>query len=121
MKKTARMPIRVVFYRDDDNKSVWIAHCLEFDLIGHGTDWNQAMSMLTEAVGIQIRNTLKSKNYKNLFTQAPAEYQMMFAKGKHVVNAELTIVLKIDDFEIEEINAREYDEDSVDERDLVTV
>ena len=111
-KKLARMPIRVVFYRDRDEKSVWVAHCLEFDLLGNGATWDEAMGMLTESIGIQLKNTLKSKNLDNLFSPAPAEFQMMFACGKDVVDADLTVELHVDNFEIDEVEFREYDADA---------
>ena len=111
-KKVARMPIRVVFYRDRDEKSVWVAHCLEFDLLGNGATWDEAMGMLTESIGIQLKNTLKSKNLDNLFSPAPAEFQMMFACGKDVVDADLTVELHVDNFEIDEVEFREYDADA---------
>ena len=110
-KRLARMPIRVVFYRDRSDKSIWIAHCLEFDLMGHGPDWAKAMAMLTEAIGMQLEHTLKSSNIKNLFTPAPAEYQMMFAQGKDVAKTHLVVELHFADFEIDEVEGREYEDE----------
>ena len=62
--KIARMPLRVVLYRDESDKSVLIAHCLEFDLLGCGKDRAEALSLLVEAITIQLENTLRSGNYK---------------------------------------------------------
>jgi predicted RNase H-like HicB family nuclease len=114
MKKTARMPIRVVFYRDESDKSIWVAHCLEFDLIGHGKTLKKSLKMLTEAIGIQLKNTLRSGNFKNLFTPAPAECQMMYAQGRDITDGELKITIHCDEFEIDEVNIREYEEDAAD-------
>lgn len=38
-----RVPLRCVFYRE---QSQWIAHCLEFDLAGHGTTKEKAHGVL---------------------------------------------------------------------------
>ena len=117
-KKIARMPIRVVFYRDISDRSIWIAHCLEFDLMGHGPEWAKAMAMLSEAIGMQLKNTLESSNIKNLFTPAPAEYQLMFAQGKDVAKAHLVVELHFDDFEIDEVEGREYEDEVSGKREL---
>jgi hypothetical protein len=114
--KTAKMPIRVVFYRDDTDASLWIAHCLEFDLMGHGTDRKKAMAMLTEAIDIQLKNTMKSGNFKNLFTPAPAEYQLMYAQGQNVVQARPKAMLHFAEFEIDGIAARQYIDEVAGER-----
>jgi hypothetical protein len=84
MKPQTRMPIRVVFYHDVSDPTVWIAHCLEFDLMGHGATQKKSLKMLKDAIGIQVRNTIDSGNFRNLFTSAPAEFQMMFARGKKI-------------------------------------
>lgn len=110
MKKKARMPLRVVFYRDEGDKSFWVAHCLEFDLLGHGKTKLDAMQLLTEAVALQIENSLKAGNIKSLFTSAPAEYQMMYAEGRDIAGGELRIELHYDDFETTETDVREYDD-----------
>ena len=39
--KALRVPVRVVFYREDGE---WVAHCLEFDLIGDGTTKQEALA-----------------------------------------------------------------------------
>ncbi len=100
------MPIRVVFYRDESDKSVWVAHCLEFDLMGHVPTRKKSLKMLTEAIGIQLKNTMKSGNLKNLFTPAPAEFQMMYARGRDIVDGELKTAIHCNDFEIDEMEAR---------------
>ena len=117
--KPARMPIRVVFYRDDSDRSVRIAHCLEFDLMGHGTTRQKALAMLTEAIEVHLKNTLKSGNFKNLFTPAPAEYQLMYAQGQDVANVKRKVLLHHGDFEIDEIVAREYVDGAAGRRELV--
>ena len=55
--KALRVPVRVVFYREDGE---WVAHCLEFDLIGDGTTKQEALSRL--AISIQVEAALDDDN-----------------------------------------------------------
>ena len=73
------IPLRVVFYREDGDI---VAHCLEFDLVGCGSDHEEAMDCLVEAIACQVDATLESGNIDNLFSPAPGEYFRMFAAGK---------------------------------------
>jgi hypothetical protein len=111
MKKTARMPIRVVFYRDESDKAVWIAHCLEFDLLGHGETRKKAMRMLAESVAIQIQNSQRTGNYANLFNPAPAEFQMMFAQGRDSAPVAFDFDSPSGNFEIGQVEARLFRND----------
>jgi hypothetical protein len=110
MKPKTRMPIRVVFYRDESDSSLWVAHCLEFDLMGHGTTRKKALRMLKDAIGIQVRNTVASGNYRNLFTPAPTEYQLMFARGHDLLEEAFSLGLKVGGFSISEFEFREFEE-----------
>jgi hypothetical protein len=111
-KNIARIPLRVIFYRDEEDKTVWVAHCLEFDLLGHGGSQRAAAKMLGEAIFLQLKSSIQSRNIANLFTPAPAEYQLMYAKGKDIATAELKIEVdtECEDYKIDEIEAREYDD-----------
>ena len=112
MTKILRSPVRVVFYRDDDDRSVWIAHCLEFDLIGDGSTKQEAFKMLARAISIQVEQSFRSGNPMNLFTPAPPEYQVKYARGRDTADGEFEIVLEDEagDLEIEGTAAREYDD-----------
>jgi len=120
-KKTARMPIRVVFYRDESDRSVWVAHCLEFDLMGHGPSQRDALVLLNDAIALQVKHTIQSGNIENLFSPAPAEYQLMYARGRNVAKGRLEVKIAVhdEDFEIGKMDAREYDEES--DRELALV
>lgn len=111
-KKTLRVPLRVVFYREDND---WIAHCLEFDLIGDGSSKREALESLSEAIVLQFKASLEYNNPKNLFSPADGKYLEMFAAGTNVANGILeieTIERRLRDASdiIENIDAREYDE-----------
>lgn len=102
--KTVRLPLRVVFYYESDR---WVAHCLEFDLLGDGDSQADALTCLSEAIVLQIGDTLKHKNPKNLFTPAEGRYFLMFAKGTNVAVGELNIHLN--GFELDQVETREYE------------
>jgi hypothetical protein len=73
-----RVPLRVVLYTDDGN---WIAHCLEFDLLGDGATKPAAIETLVEAIRLQIEETVRHDNPANLFSPASGEIFELFAAG----------------------------------------
>jgi predicted RNase H-like HicB family nuclease len=102
--------LRIVFYKDEDD---WIAHCLEFDLIGDGVTREKAMENLAEAILLQIQASVEHNNVANLFSPADGKYFRMFAAGKDVARAEVELKplcppRHIDNVEIEACEYREY-------------
>ena len=85
------IPFRVVFYQEDGD---WVAHCLEFDLVGAATSKEEAMQLLSKAIFVQVKATAKSKNLKNLFRPAESEYFQKFAAGDDIAQGELEVVVK---------------------------
>ena len=110
--ETLRVPLRIVFYKDDDTTVV--AHCLEFDLIGHGDTHEQAIESLCNAINIQVEETLETGNVENLFNPAPGEYFRMFAAGQssqRVGKAVGEVKIKIHhigNMDFNEVDGREY-------------
>ncbi len=102
MQKTMRIPLRVVFYREDDQ---WVAHCLEFDTVGHGNTQSEALKMLSQASAIQVEESFRSGNARNLFSPADSEYFAKFAAGKDIAVGELELMPQI---QIERTESREY-------------
>ena len=98
-----RVPLRVVFYKEG---AEWVAHCLEFDLMGDGPTKKDATDQLVEAISLQVEASLLSKNLVNLFRPAEGKYLAMFAAGKDAAIGELH--LKFDSITIDEAEAREY-------------
>src|SRR5438874_6516231 len=86
-----RVPLRIVLYR---HSGKWFAHCLEFDLIGHGFSQGSALRMLASAIFIQAEQSLRFKNQRNLFTPADGKYFAMFAAGKDVRKGEFRVIPK---------------------------
>lgn len=113
MPTAANMPIRVVFYREDDR---WIAHCLEFDLVGDGDTRREATDSLADAIGVQVKESLGSGNLANLFSPAPAEYWRKFAQGRHVADDGLDITLRDDGVDIPAGDFRDSEEIGSDPR-----
>src|SRR6266446_5892619 len=99
------MPLRTVFYRDDDS---WIAHCLEFDLAGDGETKKEALASLSKAILIQLEFSVKNNNMQNLFTPADGELFRRFAAGKKSDVAVGELLLSVDPLTIENVEAREY-------------
>jgi hypothetical protein len=99
------IPIRIVFYRDSDR---WVAHCLEFDLMGDGQTKREAAEALGQAIGIQVEEVARSGNAQNLLNPAPAEYWKMYAQGRNVADGDLRIEMHYHNVEIPTEDFREY-------------
>jgi predicted RNase H-like HicB family nuclease len=103
-----RVPIRVVFYQDE---GVWVAHCLEFDLLGDGPSRAEALHKLSQAIRLQVEATLDYGNPANLFSPADGEYFRMFAAGEDVAEGELRLQFDpMDEINIEDVELREFNE-----------
>lgn len=104
-----RLPLRIVFYQED---SGWIAHCLEFDLMGDGPTQQEAIKELAEAIFLQIEASVEHNNAANLFNPAEGKFFEMFAAGKDVTRAEIVLTEfrrpRLDGIEIERCEYREY-------------
>jgi predicted RNase H-like HicB family nuclease len=106
--QTFRMPIRAVFYREED---FWVAHCLEFDIMGHGKTQKEALEMLEGAIKAQIEATIRFNNPRNLFSPADGRIFAMYAAGRPA--AEGSVVLATDQVTIENVTTREYSNQDV--------
>ncbi len=102
--RNLHMPIRVVLYRDD---GAWVAHCLEFDLMGDGETKTQALANLSDAISAQVQASLELDNPDNLFHPADGRLFAMFAAGRSVAEGDLR--LKLGSITIDETATREYD------------
>ncbi|MCA9080890.1 MAG: hypothetical protein KDA58_10050 [Planctomycetaceae bacterium] len=100
------MSLRVVFYYQSDR---WIAHCLEFDLMGDGDTQVEALASLSEAISLQVEASLESSNLENLFSPADGRYLAMFAKGRNVAVGQLDIHATGCEFEGYEVRVFEGD------------
>jgi len=89
--KMMRVPLRVVFYYEQDQ---WVAHCLEFDLLGSGDTKQEALDSLTQAICLQIEFSAEHNNLANLFTPADGLVFQRFAAGRDIAKGELEIHLE---------------------------
>lgn len=89
--KTFSIPLRVVFYKDQGD---WVAHCLEFDLCGDGKTKAGALRSLDAAIKIQVEQSVRHDNFRNLFSPADGEILQRFAAGKHVTVGKFQFQLK---------------------------
>jgi len=104
--QTLRVPIRVVFYRDDGS---WIAHCLEFDLLGDGETREVALEKLSQAIRIQVEATRDFGNPANLFSPADGKFFRMFAAGENVAAPGASMEFEpLDHITIEHVELREF-------------
>jgi hypothetical protein len=104
--KPLRISLRVVFYKEG---KLWIAHCLEFDLLGHDRMKKDALRMMSKAIAVQVAASIKHNNPRNLFSPADGKIFAMFAAGKDVVAGKLDIAIVQDELTMaEKIEAREY-------------
>ena len=62
LKILIQVPMRVVLYPSAEDPKMWIAHALDFDIMGHGTSRKAAVTMLNvalaETVLFRIQNNL---------------------------------------------------------------
>jgi len=105
-----RIPIRVVFYQEDNS---WVAHCLEFDLLGHGTTQEQALELLNGAIHTQVEASQDFENSANLFSPADGKYFRMFAAGSDAAHGE--VQFQSSHIIIDDTCSREYHEDKSNE------
>jgi len=104
--QSLRVPIRVVFYQEE---GAWIAHCLEFDLLGDGETQGDALTMLSKAIRIQVEAARDYGNPANLFSPAEGKYFRMFAAGEDVTAPESALHLEsLDDITIEQVELRQF-------------
>lgn len=111
-RKTFRVPLRVIFYKESGS---WIAHCLEFDLIGDGESKGNALERLGEAIALQVEASVDHGNYANLFTPADGNFFEMYAAGRDVISGTLEITAIVERMKstsnvIEGVETREYED-----------
>ena len=109
--KPLRISLRILFYKEEKH---WIAHCLEFDLVGHGKTQKNAWEMLLKAIAIQFAASIQHKNPENLFSPADGKFFAMFAAGKDIALGTMEFEPLHNGITMgEEIQTREYsDSDS---------
>lgn len=85
------IPLRIVFYQEEGD---WVAHCLEFDLLGSGVTQKEAISCLAGAIFTQLQFSIEQNAPEVLFSPAPGEYMRMFAAGRDNAGGNLGIAFR---------------------------
>lgn len=78
--RTHRVMLRAVLYQED---GLWIAHCLELDVVGDGTTQREALDQLTANIKAQIEESFQLGAQNTLFSSAEPEILRMFFAGEH--------------------------------------
>lgn len=84
MKKTQQAwhgPLRAAIYKEEN---MWLAHCLELDIVAEGKTPHKAFDDLAELCALQIRVALEEGDVRSVFRPAPPEIMQMYFFGKHV-------------------------------------
>jgi len=99
------IPIRVVLYQEDGR---WIAHCLEFDLLGDGATQEDALQCLKGAIQTQIDAVVDHDSLESLYFPAEGKYFRMYAEGREIA-LKATVHFEVKNpVQIERLEAREY-------------
>jgi hypothetical protein len=74
-KPPLKIDLRALVYREGD---VWLAHCLEMDIVAEGKTCEAASSDLVDLCDLQIKVALEEGDLQSVFRPAPSEYWKMF-------------------------------------------
>jgi hypothetical protein len=73
-----RLDLRFVVYREDD---VWLAHCLELDIVAEGASANEALRDALRLCAVQFEFAVEQGDISSAFRAAPPEFWAMYAKS----------------------------------------
>lgn len=65
---TLNLTLRVFGYRED---GLWVAHCLEMDILGHGKTFKTALADLLDLVEMQVSFALQANDPAMIYRPAP--------------------------------------------------
>ncbi len=99
------VPLQVICYLDD---GIWVAHALEFDLIGTGSTPAESLSQMADALDAQVRATVESGSWANLFKPADGQYFARFAAGQPVQPG-VGLAVQIGPVTVSDVTVRQYE------------
>ena len=77
-----QVPMRVVLYPSSDDPKTWIAHALDFDIMGHGSSQKAAVTMLNQALAETVLFRLQHNLPPIEIVPAPEEvWKLAFKAG----------------------------------------
>jgi hypothetical protein len=94
--------LRGIIYPED---GVWLAHCLEMDIVAEGTTPEKAFQDLVDLCNWQLEVAKKQGDVESAFRPAPPEYWKLFfvAQKKLPVKKSFKTANSIDGFEAREL------------------
>ncbi|MBI3822651.1 MAG: hypothetical protein HY289_08225 [Planctomycetes bacterium] len=101
MPPKTQIELRVVTYQED---GVWLAHCLELDIVAEGKTSRQAFKDVVDLCNLQVNTAVEENDLLSIFRPAPAEFWKMFftaTKKKRVKPSANGVVKEIDERELE--------------------
>jgi len=108
MRESMHIQLRAVIFRDGE---MWVAHCLEIGVFGHGETMDEALASMSEAVAIQVQESVEHDNLDNLFMSVDPAYLRMFFAGEHRAIGQLQVKpIQSGEVVIDGWDAREYRE-----------
>jgi predicted RNase H-like HicB family nuclease len=99
--------LSAIIYKED---GVWLAHCLELDIVAEGKNVEDACRSLVSLCDLQIKTAVEQDELQSIFRPAPPEFWKLFAIGhKHSVTDKPAVLRKtgfqgpVDRFEAREM------------------
>jgi predicted RNase H-like HicB family nuclease len=77
-KRSSPLYLRVLGYVEEDG--LWVAHCLETDLVGQGKTFEKALEHLAELTEMQVSFAIQTNQMHLLSRPAPLEFFEIFAR-----------------------------------------
>jgi predicted RNase H-like HicB family nuclease len=78
-KSNLRINLSAIIYQED---GVWIAHCLELDIVSEGKTVDAAVSGLVSLCDLQIKTAMEAGDLGSIFRPAPPEIWQMFSTAE---------------------------------------
>lgn len=73
------LAVHIILYPEE---SIYLAHCLEFDLVAQGATLDEAFQNVLDAIDLQVAYTMETGEMANLFQLAPIEFWQMLVTAK---------------------------------------
>ncbi|MBI2806728.1 MAG: hypothetical protein HYX68_17250 [Planctomycetes bacterium] len=79
MSAKTEFDLRVISYPED---GLWLAHCLELDIVVEGETAKQALADLIDLCLLHIRTAIDENDLVSIIRPAPGEYWKMFFSAR---------------------------------------
>jgi hypothetical protein len=80
-----KFELRFVVYRE---AGVWLAHCLEMDIVAEGRSAGEALADVFQLCAAQIEFVVEQGDIKAAFRAAPPEFWAMYSKAVPFIPSE---------------------------------